>query len=137
MNPTGSEYVAALKRDRQSWLLVEQCLRAELVVTPYGECMHGLYRLPAQGLDRRRMEAAASRLQALYGGPAARCRRAPRPRAAPSQLVLMEQVALELADLRDGVGTGARLLYNELPVHSLGVTSPGHASPTGVNCWPV
>ena len=71
-NPKGGEYVAALKRDRQYWLLVEPCLRPKWFVTPYAESMQGLYRLPAQGWDRRCMEAAEHRVQALSGGPATR-----------------------------------------------------------------
>ena len=50
MNPAGSRYLTALKRDHQSWLLVERCLRSDLVVTPYVESTQcGLYHLPAQG----------------------------------------------------------------------------------------
>ena len=48
-DPSSDEYLTALKRDRQSWLLDEPCLRPDLVVTPYDMSMQGLYRLVAAG----------------------------------------------------------------------------------------
>ena len=51
-NPKSGGYVAALKQDRQSWLLVETYLRAALAVTPCAGSIQGLHRIPVQGWDR-------------------------------------------------------------------------------------
>ena len=58
-----------LKRDRQSWLLEEPCLRPDLIVTLYDMSMQGLYRLPAQGWDHW-CEGAA--VHCLHSASAAR-----------------------------------------------------------------
>ena len=119
-DPSSEVYQSALRRDRQSWLLEEPCLRPDLVVTPYDMSMQGLYHLPAQGWDRRCEDAAVRRLRGASAGPAPRGRRASRRRPAADQLMLAERVATELTHLRDGVIQGAYLLYDGLPVHSLG-----------------
>jgi hypothetical protein len=115
-DPSCDEYLTALKWDRRSWLLGEPCLRPDLVVTPHDMSMQGLYRLPAQGWVRRCADAAGR----LHGAPAglALCgRRASRRRPAPNQLVLAKR---ELAGLHDGTVRGECVLYDGLPVHSLG-----------------
>ena len=119
-DPSSAEYQTALKRDRQSRLLEGPCLRPGLVVTPHDMSIHGLYRLPAQGWDRRCEDAAVRRLRGASANPDPRGRRESRRRLAPDQPVLAERVATELAGLRDGFIQGARLLYRRLPVHSLG-----------------
>ena len=125
--PSSDEYLTALKRDRQSWLLEEPGLRPpgpgpgpDLVVMLHDMSMQGLYRLPAQGWDRRCENAAVRRLRGASAGPAPRGRRASRQRSAPNQLVLAERVATELTGLRDGIIQGVCLPYDGLPVHSLG-----------------
>ena len=55
-------------------------------------------------------------------------RRAPRPGAAVSQATLARLVVTELEGLRDGIIEGAHLLYNGLPVHSLGEGAVFHAT---------
>ena len=48
--PSSDEYQTALKRDRQSWLLEEPCLRPDLVVTPYDISMQGVLPPACAGL---------------------------------------------------------------------------------------
>jgi hypothetical protein len=48
-----AEFQTALLRDRQVWILREPCSRSDLVVTAYSDSKNGLFRLPAQGWDRR------------------------------------------------------------------------------------
>ena len=119
LNPASSVYQEALKRDRKSWILKEPCLRSALVVTKYADSLSGLYRLPAQGWDRRVAAAAERRLRGAVRDAVLPGRRMSRRHPTVDQAVLVERVAAELEGLRTGVVQGAQLLYDGLLIHSL------------------
>jgi len=112
-------YQTALLRDRQAWMLREPCSRSDLVVTAYSASKQGLFRLPAQGWDRRVAEDAERRLRALAPAPVSD-RRSLRHQSSPGAQVIAGKVEAELAGILQEVVRGARLLYDGLPVHSLG-----------------
>ena len=57
-NPSDADYQGALLKDCQELPLQEPCLRPDLVVAEYGASKKGLFRLPAQGWDRKVAEDA-------------------------------------------------------------------------------
>ena len=79
----------------------------------------GLFRLPAQGWDRRVAADAERRLRDLAPTPPSG-RRSSRHQSSPEAEVVADKVAAELAGILQEVERGARLLYDGLPVHSLG-----------------
>ena len=113
-------YQAALQKGRQEWILKEPCSRSDLVVTKYANSKEELFRLPAQGWDRRVAEDAARRLRGTRPPQAPLGRRTLRRQPAVDVVVLAERVASELETLRAEVVSGSKLLYDRLPVHSLG-----------------
>ena len=106
-------------RDRQEWILREPCSRSDLVVTEYGDSKSGLFRLPAQGWDRGVAADAKRRLRGLVPAPPSG-QRSSRRQPSPDTAVVADKVAAELAGNLKEVKRGARLLYDGLPVHSLG-----------------
>ena len=88
-------------------------------MTAYSDSKNGLFRLPAQGWDRRVAEDAERRLRDLAPVPPSG-RRSSRHRSAPAAEVVADKVAAELAGILQEVERGTRLLYDGLPVHSLG-----------------
>ena len=88
-------------------------------MTAYGDSKSGLFRLPAQGWDRGVVADAERQLRDLIpASPSGR--RSSRRQMSPDAEVVADRVAAELAGILEEVERGARLLYNGLPVHSLG-----------------
>ena len=105
--------------DRQVWILREPCSRSDLVVTKYSDSKSGLFRLPAQGWDRRVAEDAERRLRGLAPAPLLG-RRSSRRQPSDDVAVVAGRVAVELAGILREVKQGTQLLYDGLLVHSLG-----------------
>ena len=97
-SPSNAVYQEALLRDRQEWILREPCSRSDLVVTAYSDSKCGLFRLPAQGLDRGVADAAERRLRSL--APALPSgRRSSRRLSLPTLMEVADKVAAELAGI--------------------------------------
>ena len=91
-----------------------------LQVTGYGESKSGLFRLLAQGWDRGLASDAERRLRSFVPAPILRRRRSLRRQPSPDVEVVADRVAAALAGILAEIERGARLLYDGLPVHSLG-----------------
>ena len=114
-----TEYQTALLRDRQAWILRELCSRPDLIVTAYANSKKGPFCLLAQGWDCRVADDAERRLRDLAPAPPSG-QRSSRHRSSPEAEEVADKVAAELAGILREVERGARLLYDGLPVHSLG-----------------
>jgi hypothetical protein len=89
------------------------------MVTKYSESKSGLFRLPAQGWDRRVADDAERRLRGLAPAPLLG-RRSSRRQPSDDATVIAGKVAVELTGILREVKQGTQLLYDGLPVHSLG-----------------
>ena len=121
------DYKEALIKDHQKWLLKEPCSRPDLVVTKYDESKSGLFHLPAQDWHKRVADDAARRLRDACLARAPPGRRSSPRQPAPGPEALAECVASELDGILQGVMHSEKLLYDGLPVHSLGEEQLCHA----------
>ena len=118
-NPSNAVYQDVLLRDCQEWILRGLCSRSDLVMTVYSNSKCGLFHLPAQGWDRGVADDAERRLRSLALAPPSGRRSSRRP-SSPNSEEVASKVAAELAGIMQEVEWGARLLYDGLPVFSLG-----------------